>query len=110
MSDEGAPLDIETAGGRVIVAFADRAAASGSAAIEGALAMTRRDGPIGEIEGVIVAEAGRLGLTALVSGTRHPTTILVSSRGPTPQPRPSRQEPASIRGDHDRRGIPDPKG
>ena len=82
--DEGAPLDIETGDGRVIVAFADRAAASASAAIEGALAMTRRDGPTGEIEGVIVAEAGRLGLTAMVTGTRHPTTVVVSSRGPTP--------------------------
>jgi hypothetical protein len=81
--DDGAPLDIQTAGDRVIVAFADRAAASGSATIEGALAITRRDGPIGEIEGVIVAEAARLGLTAVVSGTRHPTRIVISSRGPT---------------------------
>lgn len=81
--DETAPLEIEAAGGRVIVAFTDRGAATGSATIEAALAMTRRDGPVGEIEGVIVAEASRLGLTALVSGTRHPTTIVISSRGPT---------------------------
>jgi hypothetical protein len=79
-SEVGVRLAVETARGRVIVAFADRAAASGSATIEGALAMTRRDGPIGEIEGVIVAEAGRLGLSALVCGSRQPITIVVTSR------------------------------
>ena len=82
--DGSAPLEIEAPGGRVVVRFADPGAATGSTTIEAAVAMTRRNGPIGEIEGVIVAEAARLGLTAVVTGTRHPTTIVVSSRAATP--------------------------
>jgi hypothetical protein len=67
-------------GGRVIIVLADAGARAGGPAIEAALALVRTDGPQGEIEGVIVAEASRHGLDAAVSGSRHPTTIVVQSR------------------------------
>jgi hypothetical protein len=80
---EGGTLLLETAdGGRVRVDFADDAARTGSAAIEAAARITRPDGPAGELEGVIVAEATRLGLTSSIAGARRPTTIVVQSTRP----------------------------
>lgn len=74
-------IEIDTpGGGQVVVAFADPTAHGGAAAIQAALAITRIDGPQGELEGVIIAEALRRGLEAVVWGARHPTTILVESR------------------------------
>jgi hypothetical protein len=80
MTEDGR-IEIETPrGGRVIVTFADAQARAGAAAIEAATAFTRAGGPQGEIEGVVVAEALRLGLEATVMGWRHPMTRIVVSR------------------------------
>jgi hypothetical protein len=74
-------LSLRTAdGGQVVVTFLDAAAVVAAEAIRAAVAITRADGPQGELEGVIVAEAGRLGLDAAVTGFRNPTSVAIRSR------------------------------
>ena len=86
------PLFLETGeGGVVFVDFADDAARTASSAIAAAARITRGDGPQGELEGVIVAEAARLGLEAFVAGARHPTRIVVQSAAADRAEQPARR-------------------
>jgi hypothetical protein len=81
----GRQLELVAAdGGRVVVEFSDPVAMVAADAIRAAVAITRSDGPQGELEGVIVAEAGRLGLDAAVTGSRNPTSVSIRARPTAP--------------------------
>jgi hypothetical protein len=81
-------------GGRVVVEFADPVAMVAIESIRAAVAITRSDGPQGELEGVIVAEAARLGLEASVTGSRNPTFVAIRSRSDSPASRPPEPTPS----------------
>ena len=75
------PMEVDLPdGGRLIVSFADDEARSCEGASEIAAALIRVDGSEGELERAVVDEAERHGLRCSVSGSRHPTTVVVQSR------------------------------
>jgi hypothetical protein len=75
-----APMEVDFPdGGRLIVTFADDGARYGDGANDIATALIRVDGSESELERAVVDEAGRHGLRCSVSGSRHPTTVVVES-------------------------------
>jgi hypothetical protein len=80
-TDATGPLDVHLAdGGHVIIAFGDepaRIAATNDGVFE---AVIHADGSEGDLERAIVAEATADGLAVHVSGSHHPTTLVIESR------------------------------
>jgi hypothetical protein len=70
-------------GGRVIVAFADIETRASEGAVAIATTMIVGSDHEGEMEEAIVEEAASYGLTAAVSRSRHPTTILIRTEPAT---------------------------
>ena len=64
-------------GGRVIVAFADVETRDSEGAVALATTMIVASGHEGEMEEANVEEAASYGLTAAVSRSHHPTTIVI---------------------------------
>jgi hypothetical protein len=66
-------------GGQVIVSFADEAARSGDGGVEIATALISAKGSEDDLGRQIRAEAEVHGLRCTVSGSRHPTRVVVGS-------------------------------
>jgi len=73
-------IDVHLAdGGHVIVSFADPAASADPACDQIVAALIQADGTEHDLEAAIVERAAAGGLSARVSVTHHPTTVVIGS-------------------------------
>ncbi|MEA2607116.1 MAG: hypothetical protein QOI00_1873 [Chloroflexota bacterium] len=84
----GGPIDVLLAdGGHVIIDFEDPVALECAAGDAILTALIQADGSEHDLERAIVEEARVGGLSASVSTSRHPTTVVIEMGEPLPDPR-----------------------
>ena len=80
-------IDVHLAdGGHVIVSFADPAVSADPACDQIVAALIQADGTEHDLETAIVEQAAAGGLSARVSGTHHPTTVVIGSTADVQRP------------------------